>query len=235
MPEDSIACFVRLLENKVIINGNALPVLTQIYPHDNVPSITLDLSGLSAPVDEVEYKIFLPLDEDNPFYDPDNPNEQYIQKTRRIVAYRRTMTITGWFTDIDERDSGFKQVMALLNDAVDLQFNQCANYDILTHKCSTTGNECDARTVFNTYSAKGRCPYLNITDESNSLFRGPVSLLLRYNIERKISIRSPDFVDDLNISPVERRFIITVDFVYNDITERGTVPTLDYETEDSVM
>lgn len=216
MPEDSKAAFVKLFQNKVFVDGKPVPVLTQWYPDDTFPAITLTQQAFGGVKDEGEFTNF---------------DDGIIQSRTRITGYRRLISLHIWASGVDERDIIYNQIIALLNDAKDWQYNQCFKYNPITKKCSETNLECDARTVTNAYSIYGRCPY---PKESMEDYRAPQTILHHFNIDNDIEMRNPDFTEDLSLRPEAYKVILDIEFNYFDIRTRNLAPTTGVEYEETI-
>jgi hypothetical protein len=97
-------------------------------------------------------------------------------------------------------------------------YRQCMNYDFKTNICATTGNECDALTVVNTFSYSEMCPYLNIDDITNSNYRNPYDAFYDSRL-RAVEVQLPQSLDEITVvsevyhSSIMIKYLSDVDFV----------------------
>ncbi len=216
MPEDRKAAFVKLLQNKVIIDNRPVPILTQWYPDDVFPAITLTQQSFGGVNDRGEFF---------------NYEEDVIDSKTNITGYRSLISLHIWASNVDERDNIYNQVIALLNDAMDWQYNQCFKYNPVNHQCSETNQECDARTHTNAYSLNGRCPYPKPSDEN---YRAPETILHHFNIDNQIEPRNPDFQEDLTLRPEAYKVILDIEFNYFDVRTRRVARTDSVTYEETI-
>lgn len=216
MPEDGKAAFVKLLQNKITVDGQIVPILTQFYPDDTLPAISMTQQAYGGEYDKGEFYNF---DEDD-----------YVESRSTVVGYRRLMSLHVWAINPDQRDNIYNQLITLLEDAKHWHYSQCYKYNPVTHNCSETNAECDARTHLNLYSINGKCPYPN----PGVNYRAPETILHHYNIDNQITIRNPDFSEDLSMRPELYKITLDIEYNYFDIRTRNLAPTKDVEYEETI-
>lgn len=197
----AIACFVQLLQNRIVLDGRVVPVLDVFPPTDNIPCVTMTKSGgLGLTQKDVFYN-----------YSADDPSLVVEKVIRKI--YDKVITIHIWGHIPEERDYIFTRVEECIEDAVNDDFLFCSKYNLTDLSCSQTGNQCDALTVQNSKTRMRMCPYGGITSTSDPLFRGPSSVLVSAGIHREsVSPRGEVNVDQLDIVPEVYHSTLAVDF-----------------------
>lgn len=225
-----IQCFLELLENKITINGTPVPFLTQFYPEDTRPCVTLFMEGGSGVTSEETRFKNTPLDEDHPYYDEENPDEPYLQEVKEISYTSKTIQLQIWCNERDERDTILYQIKEIFKKLANRHYTTCKNYDPTGTLCTVTDELCDAITSNNRYGVQKKCPFMDIEDPEDANYRNPQSILEKYGIRHtSLNPREPTELLDLNPVPEEWRLAWIIDFVIAEEYSKKVNPVCDIE------
>ena len=197
-PNPATKCFYNILKHANLTLDVPVKILTEYPSEDDTPCVSMiDTPSGTVPDKRIYYR-YGTLPDTHPFYDPDNPNVEYlVEKVLRTTSHG-VITLHIHANSKDEKDSLVFQV----NQAIDMAFmgnyHQCMNYK--DGICFTTGETCDATTVVNTYSYSEMCPYLDIDDITNTLYRNPYDAFYDAGL-RAVEVQLPQSLDETMIVP----------------------------------
>lgn len=216
---------VKILWKRVFYDGKPVIVLTEFPPKGNLPAITMSTDGGLGLVGEMTQYVFDTLDEDHPLYDANNPYQKYCVGKKVTETHKKLLTLHVWGVTGKDRDDILKQVKRCIRLAKMNHYSMCTKFDVATHVCETTGEQCDALSVYNDYSAQGMCPFLDITDETSANYRNPqtyfdVTLIHQQNTEP----RGDSNLDQLDLVPEVYHSSLPVDITIDEVIMVETTP-----------
>jgi hypothetical protein len=220
--------FLKLLDGHVTLNSSPVEVLTEFPPNDPLPCITMSSGAGLGETGTYIQDFQNPLPSDNPFYDPENPNELYNTQRRYMDTSEENMMLHVWADTQEDRDNIVRQVRQYIRNARLNQYPYCANFNQTTQKCSTTNNECDAITTSNAYSVQGNCPYPNITDPTDSTYRNPTNYFTITGVRTwTIKLHQAENIDQLDILPPVFHSTISIDYTIDEYTTVDVNPFIE--------
>lgn len=201
--------FLNLLQNKIILDDDIVPVIIKDYWADMTPCVTI--TGFSR--DKGRYHrqqrtVYQPLPPTHRLYDETDPNKKY----PFLAEYKRKeyeIQINVWCNNEREREEIVNQINDLLFLARNHHYKFCVNYDEKTFKCKTIDEECKARTTHSLRTPIGQCPtpvklgYCNIFKSVGIL---PNTIHISPDYER----------DEYDHKPPLKRTIIEINLDYFD-------------------
>jgi hypothetical protein len=214
LAEPAKLSFVQLLRGHIVCESVSVPVLTQYYPEDKSPAITMWQTGISSKTSGKTWRwyrrVASPLPSTHPYYDPANPNSAYVQQQNKQNEDEKEISLHFWSNSIDELDCMVDQFKQRLTEAQHYHYTCCTKYDPTTHFCSFDGEECPARTTYNRFSVQGKCPY---PDE-----RKPIHFFEAAGIStQSVFIRNEVFLGELAETP--EIYKATINLSYNIVSE----------------
>ena len=224
----------KLLYGNIVCSDLTIPLKMNYPPGKHKDVITLNKPTGGTTGDPAYKDEYYPLSEDNPYYDPSNPDEVYPQVTRKSKTAEKQLDIHIWSNEENKRECIVNQVTTILEDALRFNYKYCANFSETNGNiCLFTNNVCDALTTVNKYSIQGKCPYADLT-ESDELFRNPRTWFEEKNIPI-FSIEISDAVqaDDLTKTPELYHSIISIRYQLEIIMEVDVLPLCEIETTDT--
>lgn len=196
-PNPATKCFYNILKRaKIAVDEDVQLLLT--YPSgDAIPCIGM----VDMPHGTVEKyfgynKTVLPVD--HPAYDPEHPDAEYITERVLHKTSPGAISLHIFANSKAQKDSMVYQINRAIDMVIMGQFEQCGNFE--DGICKTTGETCDATTVINAYSYSGMCPYVNITDPIDPLFRNPTDSFAENGL-RAVEVQLPSSLDELGVIP----------------------------------
>lgn len=219
----AIYCFVQILNGNVVCNGSPVPVRDDFAPGRKRPIVTMVLSDGGGDQDEKVFSKLDPLPENHPYYDPAHPDDNYVQARQEVITQKKRISLHGWADNKEDQDILYSELKRCIRGAKDLLYPFCVKYS--SGYCKTTNKGCDAANSSLPFGVSGQCPYAGIKDPSDPNYRAPSSFFVDANI-------TPDFVKvvgeqhlmDLDVTPVEYRVVIDVEFEINEVYERAVSP-----------
>lgn len=183
---------LKILRNNIFCNDKVVPVIRRTYPLDKSPCITID-DSIGA--DTLNIRVLqkkLPLDENHPQYDSQDPYKEFPQQT---YEYKRNieLRINSWTNSEDERELINEQIMELIYKVQSDHYMFCSNYS--DGNCAYLGEKC-ASTVEKTNSRgiKNQCP--------NPTKYGYKNIFKTFNLDRwSFSVEPPFFSDQTEATP----------------------------------
>jgi hypothetical protein len=226
-------CFLRILERNMIINGVTIPILTEYPPLDNTDCITMvDQTGVDKKQTTVSDELS-PLDEHHPYYDENNPDIPYAQKTVYSRLLNNVLELHIWSNSSDTREEIVERIYTVIGEATSFNYKYCSKLNT-ANVCSTTTKECDALTVLNHLGVQGKCPYADENDTESLNYRNPVTFFEEEGISVfAVFLRGEQNVDDLTKVPEVYHSVIPIEYEIERKTEVNTNPVCAVELTDT--
>ena len=197
-PNPATKCFYNILKRANLTLDEPVKILTEYPPDDAIPCVSMIDTASGIKPDKRIYYNYGPLPETHPYYNPNNPDIEYIvEKVLRTTSHG-VITLHVHANSKDEKDSLVFQVNQAIDRAFMGNYRECMNYDYTTGHCETTSETCDATTVVNTYSYSEMCPYLDIEDKSDPLYRNPYDPFYDAGL-RAVEVQLPQSLDEITI------------------------------------
>lgn len=231
-PDSLIYCFVMLLQGKLKLGDEVVPVLGRIPHKVTVPSAVVMRETGTGEVDSLLGGYSEALPTSDPHY---VGGKKYVTHGRFLTESKGCIGI--YLTALTEgnRTTLLNQVNQILGLSRIYHYSCCTKYNPETEVCSQTGVKCDALTVVNRYSYSGRCPYCPVTDEAESNYRGPKSYFYDANIDiGSLVVGEPQFMEDTTITPELYGAICKVNFDYYVATDYPVKPGFTVEGSEEV-
>jgi hypothetical protein len=226
---------VNILDTNILMNNSPIEILTDEPPLPSLDCVNLVERGGTAQNNTKVFDVSEPLPANHPYYNPNNPDDLYVQKLQRRRDQKGSMDIHVWANRSSDRDSVIKQIITVIDEAVMFNYKYCMNYNKTTTICKTTTNPCDALTNKNAYGVQGKCPFANITDPTDPNYRGPATYFDPGNINIfLIAVRSEQNVDDLSTMPETYHSVLPVDFEVTIVNEVPVNPLCEIDTSSEV-
>jgi hypothetical protein len=218
-------CFYNILKRANLTLDVIVTVLREYDPGDKTPCVTFYSAGPTGDEISIPYYIKTSLPENHPYYDPENPDEQYVTKFGLRTTIPGSITLHIWADSKPEKDSLIYQVRKALKKAMMNDYYQCSNYDYNTDKCKTTKNTCDAID-----SLGNVCPYESIIDINDPNYRNPSNALVDSDVHGLI-IQTPQSIDELGVIPEVYHSSILITYNRYEYYMRDTAPLCAFEDD----
>lgn len=207
-------CFLKILDGAVVCNAKVVPVLTQFYPADLTPCITMSIQGGVGGDTRTVAGVKSPLDEEHDYYDSDNPDEGYLQSIKVLQPAKKVLSLHFWANTPEERDCIFHQAKERIREALLFNYHYCYNY--VDGNCATTENTCDATVIDNRFSVQYKCPYSDISDPDDPLYRNPSTWFNFTGVQpESVMLRGEQYLEDTEMIPEIYRVVQDVDLILN--------------------
>ena len=224
--------FLKLLDQHITLNGNSVEVLVEFPPNEELPCITMSSGAGLGETGTYVQNVTTPLNEDDPNYDRNNPDEQYNTQKQYMDTSEMVMMLHIWADTQEDRDDITRQVMGTIRNARLNLYPYCVNYNVDTQICGTTNNQCDAISTKNPYSVQGMCPYLDITDSSSPQYRNPSNYFVKTGIRTwTVKPHQPENIDQLDIVPPVFHTTISIDYTIDEYINVNVFPFTEFTLE----
>lgn len=222
---------VKLLNDRINPDaGSPVPVLTEFPPREELECITMSDGGGMGNTDTQIFYQNTALTPDNPYYDPDNPNDQYCTQKIRWDVYEESIALHVWSKTNKIRDRMVRQIRELIARAKMNDYHFCDKYDPSTSICATTGVACDAPLKQTPSSVENRCPYPDITDPNDSHYRDPGAWFIQTGIRMEnLEWKGKSSADQLGMVPPIHHTTINFDYIRDEFLVLDTTPFYDFK------
>lgn len=181
-------CFVQILQNKIYLNDEIIPVVIKDYPYDKTPCVTI--SGFNRDKGQhrrQQVSVMCTLSKDHPLYDPKYPERKYPHSAEySIKSYEIDLHV--WCDTEEEREKIVDQIYDCLFYCMNFHHAFCIRYDNKTKECETTGDICEALTDKGYHGLRGQCPNKN---------NNPMNIMNKYGIIKHSVHISPHYEADI--------------------------------------
>lgn len=202
--------FLKILQNRIILDDKIVPVIIKDYWADMTPCITIYGYNKDKGGRRYYNTVRRPLKDNNPLFNEDKPNKKY-PHLAEFVEHSYGIQINVWCNDERERDKIVDQVKQCLFLARNNHYSYCSKYDSETKKCKTIDEECKALNNITYKGLMGLCP-------SPRKYHC-CSLLNSFGVVKNTLHISSDYEqDEYDHRPPLKRSIIDIELNYYDIT-----------------
>lgn len=214
--------FLKILQNKIILDDKIVPVIIKDYWADMTPCITIYGYNKDKSHNRYYNTVKRPLNKDNPLYDSDKPNKKY-PHLAEFTKHSYGIQINIWCNNEREREKIVEQVKHCLFLSRNNHYTYCSKYDSENNICKTINEQCKATLDTGYKGLMGLCPS---PKEYHCC-----SLFNAYGvIKNSIHISSDYEQDEYDHRPPLKRSIIDIDLDYYDIIVFPSKPINCYET-----